>query len=102
MERLSLCGSSVRGTWREGSFTGDPEGCVKEGCGNRRPSLGDQKRALPYWGLATIIDKTYKNLFPLQVSKPCFLGVSAHNLVTVLTTLSLVIFEYLLCSKSCF
>ena len=24
-----LCGSSVRGTWREGSFTTDPEGYVK-------------------------------------------------------------------------
>jgi len=23
---ISLCGSSMRGTWREGSFTGDPEG----------------------------------------------------------------------------
>jgi len=26
---LSLCGSSARETWREGSFTGDPEGYVK-------------------------------------------------------------------------
>ena len=25
---------SVRGTWMEDSFTGDPEGCVKEGYGN--------------------------------------------------------------------
>jgi len=23
---LSLCGSSVKGTWREGSLPGDPEG----------------------------------------------------------------------------
>jgi len=25
----SLCGSLVRGTWKEGCFTGDPEGYVK-------------------------------------------------------------------------
>jgi len=31
---VSLYGSSVRGTWREGSFTGDPEGYVKKGSGN--------------------------------------------------------------------
>jgi hypothetical protein len=34
---LSLCGSSVRGTWREGSFTGNSESYVrnvKEGFGN--------------------------------------------------------------------
>jgi len=24
------CGSSMRGTWREDSFTGDPEGYVKK------------------------------------------------------------------------
>jgi hypothetical protein len=31
----------VRGTWRKGSFTGDPEGYVKEGSGNRHlPPLG--------------------------------------------------------------
>jgi len=29
-----LYGSSVRGTWRGCSFTGDPEGYVKEGSGN--------------------------------------------------------------------
>jgi len=33
----SLCGSSVRGTARGDSFTGDPE--VKEGSGNRHLSL---------------------------------------------------------------
>jgi len=27
--QISLCGSSMRGTWREGSFTGDPEGYAK-------------------------------------------------------------------------
>jgi len=36
---IFLCGSSVRGTWMEDSFTGDPEGCVKEGSGNGSPSL---------------------------------------------------------------
>jgi hypothetical protein len=35
--RFCLYGGSVRGTWREGSFTGDTEGCVKEGCGNGHP-----------------------------------------------------------------
>jgi hypothetical protein len=30
-EHLSLYGSSVRGTWRRGSFTEDPEGYVEEG-----------------------------------------------------------------------
>jgi hypothetical protein len=30
---LSLYGSSARETWREGSFTGDPEGYVKRGSG---------------------------------------------------------------------
>lgn len=31
---ISLYGSSVRGTWKEGSFTRYPEGYVKEGSGN--------------------------------------------------------------------
>ena len=31
---VSLYWSSARGTWREGSFTGDPEGHVKEGSGS--------------------------------------------------------------------
>jgi len=26
---ISLCGSSMGGTWREGSFTGDPKGYAK-------------------------------------------------------------------------
>jgi hypothetical protein len=29
----SLYGGPARGTWRKGSFTGDPEGYVKEGSG---------------------------------------------------------------------
>jgi len=28
---ISLCGSSVRGTWRGGCFAGDPEGYGEEG-----------------------------------------------------------------------
>jgi hypothetical protein len=31
---LSLYGNSARGTWKEGSFTGNPEGYEKEGSGN--------------------------------------------------------------------
>jgi hypothetical protein len=43
---LSLCGSSVKGTWREGSFAGDPEGRVEKAMetGNsshRGPNLGN-------------------------------------------------------------
>ena len=34
--RASLCGSSMRGTWMGGFFTGDPEGFVKEDSGNGR------------------------------------------------------------------
>ena len=30
MEHLSLYGSSVRGTWRGGSFAGDPVGCKRK------------------------------------------------------------------------
>jgi hypothetical protein len=30
----SLCGNSAVGTWREGSFFRDSEGCVKECCGS--------------------------------------------------------------------
>ena len=46
-EGISLCGSSVRGTWREGSFTGEPKGYAKEGSGNGHLSPG---RGLIYWG----------------------------------------------------
>jgi hypothetical protein len=35
---LSVYGGSERGTWRVGSFTGDPEGYVEEGFGNRNLS----------------------------------------------------------------
>jgi hypothetical protein len=37
MKPLSLYGSSEKGTWREGSFTGDFERYVKGGCGNGAP-----------------------------------------------------------------
>jgi len=36
---ISLYGCSVKGTWRGGSFTGDPEGYV-EGSGDRHLSIG--------------------------------------------------------------
>jgi len=39
LEMEHLYGSSVRGTWREGSFTGSPEGYVKEGSGDQHLSL---------------------------------------------------------------
>ena len=43
---LSVYWSSTRGTWRNGSFIGDPEGYVKEGSGNGHLSpLG------PHWGI---------------------------------------------------
>ena len=35
---VTLYGSSVRGIWREGSFTVGPEGCMKEGYGDRHLS----------------------------------------------------------------
>jgi hypothetical protein len=49
----SLCGSSVRGNWREGSFTADAEGYVKADSGNRhlsqyRPRSGSCWRII-YW-----------------------------------------------------
>jgi hypothetical protein len=48
---VSLCGSSVKGTWREGSLAGDPEGYVEKvlvmGMSfHREPGGG-----LIYWGL---------------------------------------------------
>jgi hypothetical protein len=46
MERLY--GSSDRGTWREGSFTGGPEGYIKEGSGDGHLSLQE-----PHWGMWT-------------------------------------------------
>jgi hypothetical protein len=37
---ISLCGRSVKGTWRGGSFTGDPEGYIEEGSGDGNLSIG--------------------------------------------------------------
>jgi hypothetical protein len=34
-----LYGSPVKGTWMEGSFTGGPEGYIKEGSGDGQLSL---------------------------------------------------------------
>ena len=39
LEMKHLYGSSVRGTWRERSFTGGPEGYIKEGSGDGHLSL---------------------------------------------------------------
>jgi len=52
---VSLYGRSVRGTWRGGSFTGDPEGYVKKapetGISLHRGSAGERGRGLIYQGL---------------------------------------------------
>jgi len=45
VECLSLCGSSLKGPWREGSFAGDPEGYV-EGA----PEMGISFHRGPVWG----------------------------------------------------
>jgi hypothetical protein len=47
---LSLCGSSVRGTWREGSLAGDPKGYVEKALEtgislHRGPVWGTSRRA---------------------------------------------------------
>jgi hypothetical protein len=42
---LSLYGDCARGTWREGSFTGDPEGYTKEDSGD-----GHLSPYSPHWG----------------------------------------------------
>jgi len=44
-QNISLYGTSARGTWREGSFTGDPERYVNESSGNAYLSL-----QTPRWG----------------------------------------------------
>jgi len=55
----------MRGTWREGSFTGDPEGYAKQGSGNERlfPS------GLRFWG--TQRDAPF--LQPLKEGKDFFI-----------------------------
>jgi hypothetical protein len=55
VERLSLYGSSVKGTWREGSLAGDPVGWVetalKMGISFHRGAAGEPGRGLIYQGL---------------------------------------------------
>jgi len=41
----SLCGSSVKGTWREGSLAGDPEGYV-----GKALEMGSSFHRGPIWG----------------------------------------------------
>jgi len=52
---LTLCGSSVKGTWREGSLAGDPEGyvekAVEKGISFHRAPFGEPGGGLIYWGL---------------------------------------------------
>jgi hypothetical protein len=45
VECLSLCGSSVKGTWREGSLAGDPEGYVEKAL-----EMGISFHRGPVWG----------------------------------------------------
>ena len=46
---LSVCGSSVKGTWRDGSLAGDPEGYVEKaletGISSHRAVWGTWRRA---------------------------------------------------------
>jgi hypothetical protein len=45
VERLSHCGSAVKGTWREVSLAGDPEGYVEKAL-----ETGISFRRGPFWG----------------------------------------------------
>jgi len=53
LETLSLCGSSVKGTCREGSHAGDPEGYVEKalqtGISFHKGPIGEPGRGLTYW-----------------------------------------------------
>jgi hypothetical protein len=55
VECLTLCGSSVKGTWKEGSLTGDPEGYAEKALEtviySHRDPVGEPVRGLVYWGL---------------------------------------------------
>jgi hypothetical protein len=55
VDSLTLCGSSVKGTWREGSLAGDPEGYVEKdletGISFHRGPNGEPVRRLVYNGL---------------------------------------------------
>ena len=48
---LSLCGSSVKGTWREGSLAGNPEGYVEKASLFIGAPFGEPGGGLVYWGL---------------------------------------------------
>jgi hypothetical protein len=56
IECLSVCGGSMRGTWRKGSFTGDFERWKEEGSGNGVSLClwglyeGNLEEGLLYWG----------------------------------------------------
>ena len=45
VQRLSLCGSSVKGTWKKGSLAGDPEGYAEKALETGIPSHRG-----PVWG----------------------------------------------------
>ena len=54
-QRVSFCGASMRGTWRKGSFTGEPEGYAKKGSENRHlfpqiPRFLETWRDAPFLG----------------------------------------------------
>ena len=55
VDSLTLCGSSVKGTWREGSLAGDPEGYVEKaleiGISYLSGPVGRPVRGLVYQGL---------------------------------------------------
>jgi hypothetical protein len=55
VEHLSLCGSSVKGTWGDCSLAGDPEGYVEKaletGISPHRGAVGEPVRGLVYQGL---------------------------------------------------
>jgi hypothetical protein len=42
---VSVCGSSVKGTWRKGSLAGDPEGCLEKAL-----EMGISFHRSPIWG----------------------------------------------------
>jgi hypothetical protein len=54
MDSLSLCGSSLKGTWREGSLAGEPEGYVEKvldiGISYLREPVEEPVRGLIYQG----------------------------------------------------
>jgi len=52
---VCVCGGSVKGTWREGSLAGDPEGYVEKAPERASPSIGgpfgEPRGGLVYRGL---------------------------------------------------